>query len=294
MALASHLPIEIISMDSAQVYCSMDIGTAKPSADERQAVPHHLIDLIDPAQAYSAARFVSDAGRLIGEIFQRGHHPILVGGTMLYAKALTEGLNNLPAANPAVRADLDRQANQIGWPAMYQLLEQVDPTTAARLQPADAQRIQRALEIHTITGRAMSELLRSSRQPPTDWQFMPIALEPADRSVLHQRIAVRFAQMMQHGFVDEVRRLRSREDLHTGLPSMRCVGYRQLWHWLQAGADSRSLDQAVQAGIAATRQLAKRQLTWLRSMPHRQVVNCLEANWIEQVIAMAMTSQRDN
>lgn len=283
MAVAQHLPVEIISMDSAQVYRGMDIGTAKPSASERSAVPHHLIDIIDPAQAYSAARFVTDADRLIEQIRQRNKTPLLVGGTMLYARALTEGLNNLPTANPDLRARLDNEARQEGWPAMHQKLARVDARTAARLKPTDSQRIQRALEVHALTGSPMSALLDAAPEHKSTQRFVRIALEPADRSVLHQRIAQRFDQMMAAGFVDEVLQLRLQKDLHPGLPSMRCVGYRQLWQWLDAGGKAGERHQAVQAGIAATRQLAKRQLTWLRSMTNRNVIACDDGNFVNQV-----------
>jgi tRNA dimethylallyltransferase len=279
-ALRDVLPVEIISVDSALVYRGMDIGSAKPSAQERAAVPHHLIDLIEPTQAYSAAQFVADATRLIAEIHARGHLPLLVGGTMLYFKALFEGLDEMPASDAAVRARLDEEASRLGWPAMHALLGEVDPVTAARLPPGDTQRIQRALEVWRISGRPLSSFHRDKPEraaPPL------IALEPVERGWLHERIARRFDAMLDAGFVDEVRRLRARGDLHPGLPSMRCVGYRQIWEALDAGELAGVRDK----GIAATRQLAKRQLTWLRGMPQRRVVACDAAGAIDAVVALA-------
>ena len=274
-ALAHRLPIEIISVDSAQVYRGMDIGTAKPSPQERAAVPHHLIDLIDPRDTYSAARFAADARQLIHEIRARQRIPLLVGGTMLYAKALADGLNKLPAADPAVRVELDRRAAEIGWPEMHRQLAAVDPVTAARLHPTDSQRIQRALEVWELTGSPMSALFDTSRGTPgaggPPIAFSRIALEPAERSQLHRSIANRFDRMLQEGLVHEVQTLRARGDLDAAMPSMRCVGYRQAWHHL----DGRySLEILREKAITATRQLAKRQLTWLRSMPDRFVIDC--------------------
>lgn len=275
MALAARLPVEIISVDSAQVYRGMDIGTAKPTTVEQATVTHHLIDILDPADAYSAARFAADARALISQVRARGNIPLLVGGTMLYIKALTDGLNNLPAANPSVRQVLDKQALRSGWPAMHAQLARVDPATAARLKPTDSQRIQRALEVFEVTGQPMSVLLSEPQQQADENNYLRLALEPSDRSVLHERIATRFGQMMTLGLEQEVRALFARSDLHLGLPSIRCVGYRQLWQWLADGADEKTLDASVGSGIAATRQLAKRQLTWLRSMPDRVVVDCV-------------------
>ena len=283
LALAAGRPVEIISVDSALVYRGMDIGTAKPTLEERQAVPHHLIDLLEPTEAYSAARFAEDALRLIDEIQARGRVPLLAGGTMLYAKALLEGLHALPAADPAVRARLDAEAAQAGWPAMHARLAAIDPATAARLEPNDAQRIQRALELHALTGEPMSALLARQARSPSARTFLTIALEPSDRSVLHARIAERFGRMLEAGFLDEVRRLRARGDLHSRLPSMRCVGYRQAWEHLEGNCDR---DTMIARAVAATRQLAKRQLTWLRSMPQRQVVDCLAPDAFDQVLAL--------
>ena len=267
-------PVEIVSVDSALVYRGMDVGTAKPSPAERARVPHHLIDLIDPTRSYSAAQFVVDASRCIAEIAARGALPLLVGGTMLYFKALIEGLDTIPAADPALRAALDAEAATRGWPALHAELARVDPTTAARLAPHDAQRIQRALEVWRATGRPLSSYHRRGAAPAAATAAL-VALEPASRGWLHQRIAHRFATMLDAGLVDEVRRLRARGDLHAGLPSMRCVGYRQAWQALDEGLQGDALRERVFAtGVAATRQLAKRQLTWLRGMPQRRVVAC--------------------
>ena len=272
MAAAASRPAEIISVDSAQVYRGMDIGTAKPSAAERAAVRHHLIDVLDPAQCYSAASFDADARRLIGEVHARGHHALLVGGTMLYFKALREGLDVLPSADATVRAELDAQARTQGWPALHAELARVDPATAARLAPADAQRIQRALEVFRVSGKPLSWWQRSavSRDAPRPGTMaLPmVALEPAARGWLHQRIAERFDAMLAAGLLDEVRALRERGDLHAALPALRCVGYRQAWQALE----SNDFTLLRERGVAATRQLAKRQLTWLRSMPERHVV----------------------
>jgi tRNA dimethylallyltransferase len=268
LALARALPVEIISVDSALVYRGMDVGTAKPSPDELAAAPHHLIDILDPAESYSAARFVQDAQRLIAEIRARGRLPLLVGGTMLYFKALIDGIDALPQADPAVRAALDAEAAQRGWPAMHAQLSAVDPTTAARLAPNDAQRVQRALEVWRLTGQPLSSFHTRGQAAGSDEpEHLLIALEPADRAWLHTRIAQRFEHMLDAGLLDEVRALMRRPDLHPNLPSMRCVGYRQAWEALGEGLQGGALRSTVaQQGGAATRQLAKRQLTWLRSM----------------------------
>ncbi|MCO4879525.1 tRNA (adenosine(37)-N6)-dimethylallyltransferase MiaA [Paraburkholderia caribensis] len=274
LAFAARAPVEIISVDSALVYREMDIGTAKPSAEERAVAPHHLIDIVDPVDAYSAADFRADALRLVGEIVARGNVPLLVGGTMLYYKALTQGLNDLPAADADVRATLDADAARDGWPALHARLAAVDAVTAARLAPNDSQRIQRALEVFMLTGQPMSALLAAPARDDDAarlYRFVPIALEPSDRSVLHARIAARFDAMLAGGFVDEVKRLRARGDLHPGLPSMRCVGYRQAWEYLDGETD---YDTMRDKGVFATRQLCKRQLTWLRGMSERVVVDC--------------------
>lgn len=285
-AAASGRTVEIVSVDSALVYRGMDIGTAKPTPEERAAVAHHLIDIVDPADAYSAADFRADALRVIAEIVARGHVPLLVGGTMLYYRALTHGLNDLPAANPTVRAALDADAAREGWPALHARLATVDPATAARLAPNDSQRIQRALEVFMLTGQPMSVLLSAPTQaneddPARAFRFVPIALEPSDRAVLHARIAARFDAMLAAGFIDEVKALRARGDLHPGLPSMRCVGYRQAWEYLDGSIDYATMRDK---GIFATRQLCKRQLTWLRSMPERIVIDCCASDATERAV----------
>jgi tRNA dimethylallyltransferase len=284
LALAARRPVEIISVDSALVYREMDIGTAKPTVEEQALARHHLIDIVDPADAYSAAEFRTDTLRLVSEISARGRMPLLVGGTMLYYKALTHGLNDLPTADPEVRAALDAEALRDGWPALHARLAVVDAVTAARLAPNDSQRIQRALEVFTLAGQPMSALLAAPA--PTDdaalpWRFVPVALEPSDRGVLHARIAARFDAMLAGGLVDEVERLRARGDLHPGLPSMRCVGYRQVWEYLDRIVDFSTMRDK---GVFATRQLCKRQLTWLRSMPERIVVDCCAADATERVL----------
>ncbi|MFC3106912.1 tRNA (adenosine(37)-N6)-dimethylallyltransferase MiaA [Undibacterium arcticum] len=276
LAIARQIPSEIISVDSALVYRGMDIGTAKPTPAELAAAPHHLIDIIDPTESYSVAQFCHDALRLVAAIQARGKLPLLVGGTMLYFKGLSDGLDQLPVADPALRARLDADAAQLGSPAMHARLAAVDPATAARLKPNDAQRIQRALEIYELSGQPMSQLLALRPKTELPFDLLSFALEPSDRSVLHQRIAARFDAMLDvesgGGLIAEVQRLRARGDLHLGLPSMRCVGYRQAWEYLDGAYDSAELREK---GIAATRQLAKRQLTWLRSMPDRIVIDCL-------------------
>jgi len=290
MALAARLPVEIVSVDSALVYRGMDVGTAKPTPAERAAVPHHLIDVLDPAQAYSAAAFVRDAHRLIADVRGRGRLPLLVGGTMLYAKALAEGLSALPSADAAVRAALEAEAAALGWPAMHARLAAVDPVTAARLEPGDAQRIQRALEVHALTGSPMSSLLAVRDAGPPPPALLTVALEPSDRAVLHARIAARFEAMLEAGLLDEVRALRARGDLDPSMPSMRCVGYRQAWRYLddlEAGDRGQARRRRlVDEGVAATRQLAKRQLTWLRAMPARHVVDCLAPDAADRVSAI--------
>jgi len=280
MAVAQRWPVEIISVDSALVYRGMDIGTAKPGADERAAVPHHLIDVLDPSEAYSAARFVTEARRLIDEIQARGRVALLVGGTMLYFKALIEGLDAMPAADPTLRAAIDAHAAAAGWPALHEELRQVDPDSAARLQPNDAQRIQRALEVWQLTGRPLSAWL--GRRVAPRLALPLLTLEPGAREWLHRRIAQRFDAMLAAGLVDEVRSLRERGDLHADLPAMRCVGYRQAWDALERG----DLAPLRERGIAATRQLAKRQLTWLRSMPGRHIVACDSPDAPERALAL--------
>ena len=273
LAIAERIPSEIISVDSALVYREMNIGTAKPTDQERSSVPHHLIDILDPLESYSVMQFREDALRLSAEIIARGKLPLLVGGTMLYFKGLKDGLDVLPQADAALRAELDAEAALIGSPAMHAKLEKLDPVTFARLKPNDSQRIQRALEIIALTGKPMSELWALAPKSELPFKLLPIALEPSDRSVLHTRIATRFDAMLKGGgLINEVKALRARGDLHLGLPSMRCVGYRQSWEHLDGDY---GLAELREKGIAATRQLAKRQLTWLRSMPDRHVINCL-------------------
>ena len=280
--LYQHLPVELISVDSALVFKDMDIGTAKPDASILAQAPHHLIDLIPPTEVYSAATFRNDALKLMAEITARGKVPLLVGGTMLYFKALQGGLSQLPEADPNVRQKLDAQAAQIGWPAMHDKLAEIDPETAARLEPADAQRVQRALEVYEISGKAMTELHQSSMSDKLPYQLLKIALTPSDRSVLHDRIAIRFDDMLKQGFVDEVKRLLLKyPSLNADMPSMRCVGYRQALEHLAGNYDVAELRDR---GIFATRQLAKRQLTWLRGMDDTFEVNCLNPKMLEMVL----------
>lgn len=293
LALAERWPLEIVNVDSATIYRGMDIGTAKPSPEEQARVPQHLLDILDPVQSYSAAEFVADALRLIDEIRARGRIPLLAGGTMMYYKALRDGLDDLPQADPALRAELEARAAAQGWPALHAELARLDPVTAARLAPNDSQRIQRALEICMLSGQPMSALLQRDQRQRDDTgnRYLTISLEPSDRAALHARIEQRFDAMLARGFLDEVRTLRARGDLHTGLPSVRCVGYRQLWAHLDGEVD---LTTAREQGIAATRQLAKRQITWLRAQPERVIVDCLAADAVAQTIdamALAMAGQ---
>ncbi len=293
LALAERWPLEIVNVDSATIYRGMDIGTAKPSPEEQARVPQHLLDILDPVQSYSAAEFVADALRLIDEIRARGRIPLLAGGTMMYYKALRDGLDDLPQADPALRAELEARAAAQGWPALHAELARLDPVTAARLAPNDSQRIQRALEICMLSGQPMSALLQRDQRQRDDTgnRYLTISLEPSDRAALHARIEQRFDAMLARGFLDEVRTLRARGDLHTGLPSVRCVGYRQLWAHLDGEVD---LATAREQGIAATRQLAKRQITWLRAQPERVIVDCLAADAVAQTIdamALAMAGQ---
>ncbi len=297
LALARLQPVEIISVDSALVYRGMDIGTAKPTAAEQAAVPHHLIDILDARESYSAAAFVADATRLIEEIRARGALPLLVGGTMLYFKALFDGIDAMPAADAAVRAQIDAEAAALGWPAMHARLAVVDPVTAARLAPQDSQRIQRALEVWASSGQPLSSFHASDNKTarPVEGGVL-FSLEPADRAWLHARIAERFDAMLAAGFLDEVRALRARGDLTTDLPSMRCVGYRQAWETLaacgDAAPDAKAMADLRERGIAATRQLAKRQVTWLRSMPQRTVIACDAPDAVQTAVQLiAKTTQ---
>lgn len=278
--LVQSLPVEIISVDSALVYRDMNIGTAKPDAATLARAPHHLIDIIDPTAAYSAAAFRHDALRLMADITARGRIPLLVGGTMLYFKALREGLDELPQADAAVRAALDAEIAQYGIAHLHRQLAAVDSETAARLAPGDTQRIQRAMEIYRVTGQPMSSLIRQQAAHELPYRILPIALVPSDRAALHQRIATRFAQMLELGLVDELRGLQAGYSLHPDLPSMRCVGYRQAWEFLEGKISNAEL---LEKGIIATRQLAKRQLTWLRSMPENIALDCLSHDLAQQV-----------
>lgn len=263
MRLAERHPVEIVSVDSGQVYRGMDIGTAKPTAEDRAAVPHHLIDLVDPDASYSAGRFRADAIAAALHILARGKVPLLVGGTMLYYRSLVQGMDDLPPADPAIRAALDAEAAAGGWPALHAELARVDPKTAARLAPNDAQRIQRALEVYRATGSPLS-LLHTSPRAELPFELKAFALVPPDRAVLHRRIADRFDAMLAEGLIGEVEALRKRYALDAGMPSMRCVGYRQVWEHLEGATDRNAMREK---GVIATRQLAKRQLTWLRSLP---------------------------
>ncbi|MFN7096611.1 MAG: tRNA (adenosine(37)-N6)-dimethylallyltransferase MiaA [Gammaproteobacteria bacterium] len=259
--LAAELPIEVISVDSALIYREMNIGTAKPDATLLNKVPHHLIDIKDPTESYSAADFCHDAKQLIAAIHARGNIPLLVGGTMLYYRSLWQGLSILPAANKIIRQQIDARAAEIGWPALHDELKKVDPVSAARIHPNDPQRLQRALEVFYLTGRPLSDFFADAKPQPA-YRTLKVAIAPNERSILHERIAMRFDDMLAHGFVNEVIALRNRGDLHLDLPSMRAVGYRQIWQYLDGLYDYQTMREK---GIIATRQLAKRQLTWLRS-----------------------------
>lgn len=303
LAIAQHHRVEIISVDSALVYSGMDIGTAKPSRAELAAAVHHLIDIRDPLHAYSAAEFARDAAQLMVDITARGAVPLLVGGTMLYLKALFEGLDDMPPADAAVREAIAAEALALGWPALHAQLAGADAITAARLAPLDSQRIARALEVFRVSGQPLSSFQKRNApesiaaQAANTWTSRLISLEPLDRSWLHARIALRFDTMVASGFLDEVKALRARGDLHLDLPSMRCVGYRQAWNYLDA-REARGLDGAIpmtelrDQGVSATRQLAKRQITWLRSLPARRVVACDDPTAQAQVLALADAALR--
>jgi tRNA dimethylallyltransferase len=271
LEISRHFEVEIISVDSALIYRGMNIGTAKPEAEILQSVPHHLVDIIDPAEAYSVWDFVQQSRRLVDEINARGRIPLLVGGTMMYCNAFERGLNRLPEANPALRQRLDQEAQQKGWPAMHDKLAEVDPVTASRIRPTDAQRIQRALEVYQLAGVTLSQL---HQQESTAYpgQIEKIILAANDRAELHRRIEARFLNMLEQGFVEEVKSLKSRADLNLSLPSMRCVGYRQLWQFLDGEL---SRQEMIDKGVAATRQLAKRQITWLRKQSQGNAFDCL-------------------
>ena len=283
LAIAQSIPCEIISVDSALIYRGMDIGTAKPSDEERSQVPHHLIDILDPSVSYSVKQFRDDASRLISDIQARSKLPLLVGGTMLYFKALRDGLDDLPSADLALRSQLDMEIARHGTAALHARLRELDPITAERLNPNDTQRVQRAMEIILLSGQPMSSQLDKADKPELPFELMSLALEPSDRKLLHDRIAQRFDAMLsaRPGLIEETAALKQRSDLHIGLPSIRCVGYRQAWDYLEGKINR---DNLREMGIAATRQLAKRQLTWLRSMPDRHVIDCLSPNPTEQIL----------
>ncbi len=280
--LAERLPVDIVSVDSAQVFRDMDIGTAKPDAATLARHPHRLIDLITPEERYSAARFCTDALAEMASISGAGRVPLLVGGTMLYFKALREGLADLPQADPALRAAIDAEAAARGWPALHAELAVLDPATAARLKPTDAQRIQRALEVVRLSGRPLDDFFAAQRQAALPYRVLALALVPSDRAVLHERIARRFDAMLEAGLVDEVVELRRRYRLDAGLPSMRCVGYRQVWERLEGALPAAELRDR---GVFATRQFAKRQLTWLRATAGIEVVDSLDAGAMARVPA---------
>lgn len=280
LELMQKLPCEIISVDSAQIYRHMDIGTAKPDPATLERAPHHLINIIEPTERYSAAQFREDALRLMAEISARKRIPLLTGGTMLYFKTLREGLSELPQADPAIRAVIDTMAEQAGWPALHEELGRLDPATAARLEPTDSQRIQRALEVCYLTGQPMSRILRHSEIAAMPYRAAAVALIPGDRTALHQCIAGRFNRMLESGLIEEVKWLRSHYALQRSMPSMRCVGYRQVWQHLDGELDYQGLREK---GIAATRQLAKHQLTWLRAMEKVETFDCLAEDLPQRV-----------
>ncbi len=281
--LVRRLPYEIVSVDSALVYRGMDIGTSKPPKEVLEAAPHRLVDICDPQEAYSAARFRIDALREIEDIHAAGRVPLLVGGTMLYFRALQQGLSELPSANKEVRRRIDTEAKRLGWPAMHETLAKVDPDAAARIHPNDPQRIQRALEVYELAGVSMTALLQQKRRSQLPFDPIKLMVAPAQRSLLHERIEIRFQRMLQDGFVDEVAHFYNRGDLSVELPSMRAVGYRQVWEYLDGKTD---YDEMTHRAIVATRQLAKRQLTWLRA---EQGVTCFEgtaSNVLDAVLRM--------
>ena len=290
LRLAERLALEIVSVDSGQVYRGMDIGTAKPLPAERRRVPHHLIDLLEPSESYSAGRFRADAIDAVSAVLARGRLPLLVGGTMLYYRALAQGIDALPAADAALRAEIDREAARAGWPALHAELARVDPQSARRLQPNDAQRIQRALEVYRATGRPLSELHTAPRQP-LPFALASCALVPADRALLQRRIAERLDRMLALGLVDELRALRRRHALEPALPSMRSVGYRQAWGFLEGAYGAREMRDKA---LAATRQLAKRQLTWLRSMSFDAVLDPFEPEACERWCELALSLARED
>ncbi|AWL13274.1 tRNA dimethylallyltransferase [Saliniradius amylolyticus] len=282
LELVRHLPCDIISVDSALIYKGMDIGTAKPSAEELSLAPHRLIDIKDPAETYSVAEFRRDALAHIEDIIAQGRIPLLVGGTMMYFKALIEGMSPLPEANPAIRQQIERQAEQQGWQALHDELRVIDPTSAERIHPNDPQRLMRAIEVYRISGQSMTELTRQ-KLPALSYPTLQLAIAPEERAVLHQRIEQRFDLMLEQGFEQEVARLYQRPDLHPDLPSIRCVGYRQMWDYLDGKQDH---EQMRFKGIVATRQLAKRQFTWLRSWSDVQWLDSFATNNLDTVLSL--------
>lgn len=288
IALAQRLPVEIISVDSALVYRGMDIGTAKPDAETLRLAPHHLIDLISPLEQYSAAQFAKDALALMHAATAKGRIPVLVGGTMLYFNALQHGLSDLPEADAAIRAQIEAEAQAVGWPAMHAQLASIDPTVAAKIHTTDSQRIERALEVYRISGKPMSVLRAQSQKISLPFNIVKLALMPSDRSVLHRRIAERFQLMLEQGFVEEVQNLLAKyPQLTAESPSMRCVGYRQTLLYLNDEIDLKTLEQQ---GVFATRQLAKRQLTWLRGMKDTDVLNFLNNYWVDEMISAVQST----
>lgn len=278
--LVQHFPMEIISVDSAMVYRTMDIGTAKPDAATLAKAPHHLIDIRDPADAYSAAQFCDDALKLIEEILKKNKIPLLVGGTMLYFRALQQGLSDLPSADASIRKKISDQAATLGWSKMHEYLEKIDPEAAARIHSNDAQRIQRALEVYELTGKNLTTAQQENQPPFASYQFHNIAISPPDRSILHTRIAARFAQMLKDGLIEEVQKLQARGDLTLEMPAIRSVGYRQVWEYLLGQL---TFEEMQEKGIIATRQLAKRQLTWLRSWPDVKWFDSEDVNLYQRV-----------
>lgn len=281
IALVERLPCEIISVDSALIYRGMDIGTAKPDAETLACAPHRLIDILDPAESYSAARFRDDALREMAEITAAGRIPLLVGGTMLYYRALQQGLSQLPKSDPEVRTRIEAEAAERGWQALHRRLAEVDPESAARIHPNDPQRLSRALEVYELSGQPLSVLWREQERSSFPYRAVKLAVAPADRTLLHQRIALRFGMMLQQGFVEEVEALYRRGDLHPELPAIRCVGYRQVWSYLAGEWDR---EEMAQRGIIATRQLAKRQFTWLRSERELAWFDALSDKLVEKAL----------
>lgn len=289
MALYDKFPCEIVSVDSALIYQGMNIGTAKPSAAELAQYPHHLIDICDPAESYSAANFANTAQTLIVDMIDRGKTPVLVGGTMLYYKALLAGLSELPPANPKVRADIQAEADSLGWGVLHERLEHIDPVSAARIHPNDPQRLMRALEVFAVSGQTLTELTQQQK-PGLNLPTWQIAVAPSDRKILHKRIELRFDQMLAQGFQAEVEQLHARGDLHIDLPAIRCVGYRQMWQFLNGEL---TFEAMRERGIIATRQLAKRQITWLRSWPSLTWLDPAEGQLVKRAMAVLQQSPTD-